>query len=191
MERENFTLRNQPVLILVAVPASCCRSPLQVKFIGALANLLFKINRGNISRGETCHTKISCGIAGNFLHWLPILGSFGCNLHCRRLKGGLNFLFASGGRISSRLASHAVLLTGTQLKKWSYIMKKRHMRTPIAAIDYLLRTICLNITRTAVEVGCTAVKNPFFRTKRVTLLGTDNPPFSEAAKDRVDSRSCD
>jgi hypothetical protein len=41
VERENLTLRDQPILILVAVRASGGRSPLQVKFIGAQANLFF------------------------------------------------------------------------------------------------------------------------------------------------------
>src|ERR1700677_557432 len=127
MERQNLALRNEPILILVAVPARS-RPPLQVKFVGAPANLLFKIN---------------CEIARNGGGLFPILGNFGGALHRASRNGTLCFLSATGGRVSSCLASHAVLLTGTQLEEWSYVMKKRHMRTPIAAIRlFAANSIC-------------------------------------------------
>src|ERR1019366_2813088 len=132
--RTNLALRNQPILILVA------RSPfaLQVEFVGAAANLFFEIDRNQVIR-------------------LRILANFGRNFH-RRRKGGYGFLAAIGGRVSGCLASHAVLLTDTQLQKWFYVMNKRHTHTPIAAIRLFATNPPSTITRTPVEECCKTMK---------------------------------
>src|ERR1019366_3712540 len=122
----DLTLRHQPILVLVAVLVARRPSALQVEFVGALANLFFEIDRNEVGR-------------------LRILAHFGRNLHRGRLNGGCGFLAAIGGTVSGCLAGHTVLLTDTQLEEWSYVMNKRHTRTPIAAIRLFARNDISNI----------------------------------------------
>ena len=98
--RADLALRNQPILVLIAVPIARGGCPLQVEFVGAAANLFFKIDRA---------------FDMNLVGRSPAFANLGRNLHRGWRRGDSGFLAAFADTVSGRLASHCVLLTDTQL----------------------------------------------------------------------------
>src|SRR5271155_163188 len=104
--RQNFALRNQPILILIAAAATGSRSAFQVEFISATPNLFFHVHRDRQTR---CLSILADSFANFILHFRRSRN----RRRNRRRNRHLSLLTALCDRAFSGFARHTVLLTGT------------------------------------------------------------------------------